>query len=112
MDCGSLLQGRIDKKFCDDYCRSNYNNVVRAESNNMIRRINLILKRNRDILEKFNPHGRTRINSVKLEAAGFDPGYHTHTSHTEQGMLHTFCYEQGYQQLEAGEFLLIRETSE
>jgi len=112
MDCNSVLQGRIDKKFCDDHCRSNYNNSIRAESNSIIRSINLILKRNRDILERFNPDGKTKVNSLKLQAAGFDQNYHTHTAYTKQGTLHIFCYEQGYQQLGPGEFLLIRETLE
>lgn len=110
MDCNNLLRGRIDKKFCNDHCRSNFNNSIRAESNGMIRRINLILKRNRDILERFNLHGRTTVDSVKLEAAGFDPNYHTHTTYTKHGMLYIFCYEQGYQKLRSGEFLLIREN--
>ena len=27
LSCGKLLKGRVDKKFCDDYCRNNYNNL-------------------------------------------------------------------------------------
>ncbi|MFA6947300.1 MAG: DUF2116 family Zn-ribbon domain-containing protein, partial [Pedobacter sp.] len=26
LDCGAALRGRTDKKFCDDQCRSNFNN--------------------------------------------------------------------------------------
>ena len=29
--CGKPLKGRIDKKFCDDYCRNNYNNQQKAK---------------------------------------------------------------------------------
>lgn len=111
-DCNSSLHGRIDKKFCDDHCRSNYNNRARVENNSIIRSINLVLKRNRAILERFNPDGKIKIKSMKLMAAGFDPNYHTHTSYTKQGNLYTFCYEQGYQKIGPDEFLLIRETLE
>jgi ABC-type uncharacterized transport system substrate-binding protein len=111
-DCQSSLQGRTDKKFCDDHCRSNYNNRTRVENNSIIRAINLILKRNRAILERFNPHGQIKIKSIKLIAAGFDPNYHTHISYTKQGNLYIFCYEQGYQKIGSNEFLLVRENLE
>lgn len=111
-DCNSSLHGRIDKKFCDDHCRSNYNNRASVENNSIIRSINLVLKRNRAILKRFNPDGKIKIKSMKLMAAGFDPNYHTHTSYTKQGNLYTFCYEQGYQKIGPDEFLLIRETLE
>jgi len=29
--CGKILKGRVDKKFCDDYCRNNYNNLQKAK---------------------------------------------------------------------------------
>ena len=29
--CGEIIKGRIDKKFCDDACRSNYNNKLNSE---------------------------------------------------------------------------------
>jgi hypothetical protein len=29
--CNKTLRGRADKKFCDDYCRSNYNNLQKIK---------------------------------------------------------------------------------
>lgn len=108
MDCKSPLHGRVDKKFCNDYCRSNYNNSLRAESNNTIKVVNLILKKNRDILERFVTNGNTSINRLSLLAAGFDLHYHTHTFYAEKGELYICCYEYGYQNLHTDEFLIIR----
>ncbi|WP_316816133.1 hypothetical protein [Pedobacter nyackensis] len=108
IDCNCPLQGRLDKKFCNDHCRSNYNNRIRAESNGAIKSVNLILKKNRDILERFNPNGRIKINRIKLLSAGFDPNYHTHTHYSKKGGLYIFCYEYGYKKLETDEFLLIK----
>lgn len=108
VDCNGPLHGRMDKKFCNDHCRSNYNNKVRSESNDVIKSVNLILKKNRDILERFIPNGSTRINRMQLLATGFDQHYHTHTFYTEKGELYIFCYEFGYRKLNADEFLVVR----
>ncbi len=107
IDCHSPIHGRIDKKFCHDHCRSNYNNKLRAESNETIKSINLVLKRNRDILQRFNPHGKIRINRSKLIAAGFDPNYHTHTTYSKKDGHFAFCYEQGFQKDETDDFILF-----
>ena len=51
--CVKPLKGRIDKKFCDDYCRNNYNNLQKAKGNysSFVRNINNTLLKNRKILE-------------------------------------------------------------
>ena len=33
--CSKTLKGRSDKKFCDDYCRSAYNNERKGAVNNL-----------------------------------------------------------------------------
>ena len=53
LQCGKTLRGRADKKFCDDYCRNNYNNQLKANTNNYVRNINNALGKNRRILEKY-----------------------------------------------------------
>jgi len=53
--CNEKLSGRIDKKFCSDYCRTQYHNVRNKLSADLIRKINTILKRNRRILTELNP---------------------------------------------------------
>ncbi|WP_431012719.1 DUF2116 family Zn-ribbon domain-containing protein, partial [Rahnella sp. PAMC25617] len=40
LNCGNVIQGRIDKKFCDDQCRNSFNNQQNALSTNYIRRVN------------------------------------------------------------------------
>ncbi|WP_235884447.1 hypothetical protein [Pedobacter hiemivivus] len=110
LDCGSPLHGRIDKKFCDDQCRSSYNNKIKAENNGMIKSVNLILKRNRDILEKLNPAKETKVSGSKLMASGFNFNYHTHSYEKHKGNIYTFCYEYGYIRLPNDEYLLIKEV--
>jgi len=40
LDCGEAIRGRADKKFCNDQCRSNYNNQLNNDSHNLVRNTN------------------------------------------------------------------------
>ena len=31
LECGEPLKGRVDKKFCSDYCRNSHNNKVNKD---------------------------------------------------------------------------------
>ena len=50
LECGEPVIGRIDKKFCSDYCRNTFNNKVNKESKNLIRNINNRLRKNHRVL--------------------------------------------------------------
>ena len=108
LDCGSPLKGRADKKFCDDQCRSNYNNRLNADSYSTIRPVNAILKKNHSILARLCPQGKARLKKEELLRTGFDPDYHTHRLLTKNGHTYYFCYEYGYMILEDEEFLLVK----
>ncbi len=108
LDCGNPIKGRIDKKFCDDQCRSNYNNKLKPETPPAIKKINAILKNNRDILEKLNPEAKTKISKARLLKTGFDLQYHTHQLQTQKGNTYNFCYEYGYLALDDETFLLVK----
>ena len=45
LECGDKVVGRIDKKFCSDYCRNAFNNKVDKESKNLIRNTNNRLRK-------------------------------------------------------------------
>ncbi|RZK58875.1 MAG: hypothetical protein EOO91_06955, partial [Pedobacter sp.] len=97
-----------DKKFCDDQCRTNYNNRLRTEDNSFLNEVNRVLKKNRDILRLKNPDGKAKVKREVLLRKGFDFNYHTHTYATQKGTTYIFCYEQGYLTLENDEVLLVR----
>ena len=50
LECDHPLFGRVDKKFCNDQCRNTYNNRVNKTTNDFVRNINVILRRNRKII--------------------------------------------------------------
>jgi hypothetical protein len=107
--CGKVLKGRVDKKFCDDTCRNNYNNVQNSDRNNYVRNVNTILRKNRKILEVLLPSGEKTANIArqKLREKGFDFNYQTSVLQTQKG-TYTFCYEYGYLPLDGDWLLLVK----
>lgn len=108
LDCGTPLIGRADKKYCDDACRSHYNNKVYEQADSPIRQINSILRKNRKILQTLNPDGKAKIKLKKLQEAGFNFDYFTSLYQTTKGNQYRFCYDQGYLLLPPDEVLLVR----
>lgn len=110
LDCGQALIGRADKKFCDDACRSHYNNRQASEETVVLRKINNILKRNRRILEKLNPTGKVKLKQKLLVTEGFHFDYITSIYETTKGDQYRFCYEYGYLLLDNEEVLLVKRS--
>lgn len=112
LDCGEVLHGRADKKFCNDQCRNNYNNQLNSNASNLVRNINNILRRNRRILEELNPAGKTKTTLQKLASKGFNFEYFTSLYQTQKGSTYHFCYEYGYLPLDNDEFLLVKKEKQ
>lgn len=114
--CGKPLKGRIDKKFCDDYCRNAHNNQQRAKAScsPLIRNINNALLRNRKALETVLPvtQETARANKLKLQGLGFQFQYFTHTYTTRNGKIYHYCYDYGYLPLENDWFLVVRKKDD
>jgi hypothetical protein len=111
--CDKSLQGRADKKFCNDYCRNAYNNQLKAATSNTVRNINNILLKNRRILEHVvGEEEMGKINKEKLLQQGFRFNYLTHTYTNKKGNIYHFCYEYGYLPLEHEWYLVVRRKDE
>lgn len=107
LDCGATLMGRVDKKFCNDQCRNNYHNKENREDSNFIRNINVILKKNRNILKKLNPTGKAKVRKQELVTLGFNFKYFTNLYKTKDGRYYYFVYEHGYIDLGNDYFALV-----
>ena len=107
LDCGKVLHGRQDKKFCNDYCRNNYYNRQNREQNALIRKVNAVLRKNRQILKALNPTGKGKVSRDELLVKGFDFHYFTNIYTTRRGSAYYFCYDQGYLPLEDGKYALV-----
>ncbi len=113
LECSAILRGRLDKKFCNDYCRNAYNNKQNADVNNFVRTVNNALRRNRRILESQIREGEemSKCPRQRLVEAGYDFTYHTHTIANKKGQVYTFCYEYGFLPLEGDWLLVVRRSS-
>ncbi len=110
--CGDKLRGRADKKFCNDYCRNNYNNQQRARVGNspVVKYVNSCLQRNRKIMESVLTEGggATKIRRHKLLCLGFHFGYFTHVNGDEPGRVCNCCYDYGYLVIDDDWCLIIK----
>jgi hypothetical protein len=100
LECEASFAGRVDKKFCSDYCRNTHNNRINKDGTNLIRNINNRLRKNWRILEELNPKGKSIVSKKKLDVKGFNFNYFTEIDTIEEDEAYTFCYDQGYSLLE------------
>lgn len=111
LQCGKIIRsGRSDKKFCDGLCKDEYHNARKVIIHREIRRIDLALKKNRNILKKlYHPGSYTLIEREQLLKAGFEFSFHTHfvMSKIKQNEF-TFCYDFGYRETKEGWYQVIK----
>jgi hypothetical protein len=107
--CGEPLKGRVDKKFCDDQCRSQYNNRNNSDTTTKMRNVNNILRKNRRILQQALADSFTaRMPKTRLTEKGFNTKYHTHTYTTRDDHTYVFCYEYGYLPLKNDSVVVVK----
>jgi len=110
--CGNLLRGRVDKKFCNDYCRNQFNNEQKSRNgySPLIRNINNALLKNRRILAAVltDQMDTARAKRDKLLRLGFHFEYQTHVYTTKTGRSYYYCYDYGYLALENDWYLIVK----
>lgn len=112
--CGKPVRGRSDKKYCNDFCRNNYNNSLKGDDSKLVRNINNALRRNHYILQGLLPAEQetAKVNKEKLSRLGFRFQYMTHQYQNKKGNIYFFCYDHGYLPLENDWFLIVRRKTE
>lgn len=114
--CDTILRGRIDKKFCNDYCRNNYNNEqkLKGSQSKIVKNINATLLKNRKVLASIlNKNEETaKANKDKLQSLGFHFKYFTHIYTTKTGKTYYYCYDYGYLPLDNDWYLIVKKKEE
>lgn len=110
--CGVHIQGRRDKKFCSDQCRSSHYNRMHFENAVFIKRIDRQLKKNWRILHELNPTGTRKVREDDLRLNGFDFKYFTSIHRTHNGTCHYYCYNYSYVAVGKGEYLLVTDPQQ
>lgn len=96
-NCGTILQGRSDKIYCDNYCKSAYQYKNEKENqSNFYLKVDKQLKSNRKILKAYNKAGKSTVRAEELLKEGFNPNYFTHYWKNQKGDVYLFCYEYGF----------------
>ncbi|TMU54757.1 hypothetical protein [Flagellimonas algicola] len=109
LECGDVLVGRIDKKYCSDHCRNAYNNRLNKDSKNLVRNINNRLRKNYRILDSFPlKEGKTRTTKMRLMDKGFDFEYITNLYTTKKGSTYYFVYDLGYLLLDNDNYIIVK----
>lgn len=110
LDCGDTLRGRSDKKFCSDQCRNNYNNKLNRDSNNFVRNVHGLLRKNRRILSDLVAEGKTVIHKDALYALGYNFSFFTHIVESKEGTKFQYCFDYGFSERDE-EFVELRQSS-
>jgi len=109
LECDTSIKGRVDKKFCSDYCRNAYNNKLNKDSKNLVRNINNRLRKNYRILDSFSlVDGKTRTTKTRLLDKGFDFEYLTNLYTTKKGTTYYFVYDLGYLPLDNDYYMIVK----
>ena len=109
LSCAKPVKGRTDKKFCDDFCRNNYNNQLKSTSSNLMRNINNALNKNRRILDALlGTEEMQKTTKERLLQKGFQFKYITHLYNNKKGNTYFFCYDIGYLPLENDWYLIVK----
>jgi len=94
--CGKPIIGRLDKRFCDAYCRNAFNNKVKRKDEQNINEVNRTLRRNRKILKTLSPVGKSTVRKEVLEAMGYNFGIFSSMYRTSKRTIYYLCYEYGF----------------
>ncbi|NAS10715.1 hypothetical protein [Poritiphilus flavus] len=109
LECGADLRGRIDKKYCSDYCRNAFNNKLNKDCNNLVRNINNRLRRNYRILRRFPlVKGKATTTKTRLLDNGFDFRFITNLYTSRKGITYYFIYDLGYLPLENDHYMIVK----
>ncbi len=96
--CQSPLEGRRDKKFCDDYCRNIHYHQNLGSGIDKVRRIQDMLRKNRKILLEcmgLIEAGKT-IRLESLKQRGYQFKFLTHMEWARDQEPAYCCFDLGY----------------
>lgn len=96
VECGKPIQGRLDKRFCDAYCRNSHNNKVKRKDERYILEVNRSIRKNRKILKTLSPVGKSTVRKEVLDALGYDFNIFSSMYRTSKGTIYYLCYEYGF----------------
>lgn len=102
IQCQGEIKGRTDKRFCNDKCRSTFNNNLKRETKKKVIKVNKVLRKNRNILESFVS---TKVSKYNLINEGFNFNYLTSINNN-----YYYCYDYGYKHIGDDVYFIVKEN--
>tara|TARA_B100000768_G_C11234331_1_gene356526 strand:- start:68 stop:448 length:381 start_codon:yes stop_codon:yes gene_type:complete len=97
LNCAEVIEGRVDRKFCSGYCKSNYHyRLNKGKESSFFIKVEKQLKLNRRILKDYNKAGKATVRVNVLLELGFDPHFFTHYWKNRKGNVYLFVFEFGF----------------
>lgn len=108
--CAKKISGRVDKKFCNNNCRSTYHNDLFSNKINYVRQINYLLQKNRKILaQAFAAKAcEKKVPVHELYLQGFSSMHYTHQHQINKNNCYNFCYDYGYKMVGKSHVLIVK----
>jgi hypothetical protein len=104
--CNQQIRGRIDKKFCDDGCRSSFHHQIQADLFKHIKKTHYILRKNRRIIAELFEQNQQKLHKSVLVSEGFAFSYHTQIIENANGLVQYVCYDYAYSLFENNQIQL------
>jgi len=104
------MVGRNDKIFCSIKCKNYYHVNLRKVTKIAVKRIDIILHRNRSILLELMGKNKRQIHidRVVLDKKKFNYKYHTHTQVNSKGKTYYYVYDFGWMSFSDNSILIVR----
>ncbi len=109
--CGAVITGRRDKRFCDIRCKNAYHRDMRRITEPVTKRIDQFLHRNRTILYELWKDARKKrffVSRTKLYKKGFRFKYFTSTYVNNQGKLYHYLYDFRWMEFSTDQIMVVK----
>lgn len=94
LNCGEVVYGRPDKKFCSGLCKDKFHNASRKREKTERDKTIAALDKNYQVLRFILQTGKTVMALEKAVNMGFDPGYcSSYTTRNRHGIYRIYDIE-------------------
>jgi len=93
LTCGEKLNGRADKKFCNDSCKNEFHNQQGSRKSPFEKQLLSLARKNRDILSRISASGMAEIGMKELELCGFSFEGLTGIKALDKGNFLLYCLD-------------------
>jgi hypothetical protein len=111
--CNKKTVGRKDKIFCSVRCKNYYHVNLRRVTKLEVKKIDIILHRNRSILLEIMGKRKTQmqVSRIVLEKKKFRFKYHTHFHINSKGKMYHHVYDFAWMEFSNDDILIVRRRS-